>query len=52
MIAQTIELLNTDTYYGQSELIEIAKGKYKLPVNLKEKTEQIKRSKAWQLRNK
>ena len=52
MIAQTIELLNADTYYGKSELIEIAKGKYKLPVNLKETKEHLKRSKAWQLRNK
>lgn len=50
MIAQILELLNTDTYYGKSELIEIAKGKYKLPVNLKETKEHLKRKKQWRLR--
>lgn len=38
-----IELLNLDNFYGQSETIEIAKGKYKIPETLKEGIKQIKR---------
>ena len=38
-----IKLLNLDNFYGQTENIEIAKGKYKLPTTLKEGYEQIKR---------
>jgi hypothetical protein len=40
-----IKLLNLDNFYGQTENIEIAKGKYKLPTSLKEGYEQIKRIK-------
>jgi len=38
-----IKLLNLDNFYGVSETIEIAKGKYKLSENLKEGIKQIKR---------
>ena len=38
-----IKLLNLDNFYGQTENIEIAKGKYKLPPTLKEGYKQIKR---------
>lgn len=38
-----IKLLNIDNFYGQTENIEIAKGKYKLPTSLKEGCKQIKR---------
>ena len=38
-----IKLLNIDNFYGETENIEIAKGKYKLPTTLKEGIKQIKR---------
>lgn len=38
-----IKLLNIDNFYGETENIEIAKGKYKLPTTLKEGYKQIKR---------
>lgn len=40
-----IKLLNIDNFYGQTENIEIAKGKYKLPETIKEGIKQIKRIK-------
>ena len=40
-----LKLLNVDNFYGCSEVIEIAKGKYKLAENLKEGIQQVKR--AW-----
>ena len=40
-----IKLLNIDNFYGETENIEIAKGKYKLPTTLKEGIKQIKRIK-------
>jgi len=48
MIARILELLATNEFYGQSELIEIAKGKNKLEHTLKGKREQLKRAKQWQ----
>jgi hypothetical protein len=36
MITQIIQLLNQSYYYNSSDLVEIAKGKYKLPENIKE----------------
>lgn len=39
-----IKLLNIDNFYGETENIEIAKGKYKLPTTLKEGIKQIKRA--------
>ena len=48
MIKTILELLSTNEYLGQSELIEIAKGKYQLTTDLKGKRRQKKREKAWQ----
>jgi len=38
-----IKLLALDNYYGVSETIDTAKGKYKIPLTLKEGLDQIKR---------
>ncbi len=38
-----LKLLNVDNFYGVSEIIEIAKGKYKMPETLKEGFKQVKR---------
>ncbi len=38
-----IKLLNMGDFYGESETIEIAKGKYKLATTIKEGIKQIKR---------
>jgi hypothetical protein len=43
-----IDLLQMDEWYGVSENIEIAKGKYKLESTIKEKKKQQLRLKAWQ----
>lgn len=43
MIKLLIETLQLDDHYGQSELIEIAKGKYELPTTWKQTFKQIKR---------
>ena len=40
-----IKLLNIENFYGETENIEIAKGKYKLPESIKEGIKQIKRIK-------
>ena len=45
MIKLIIELLKTDTFYGVSYNIDVAKGKYKSPTTLKEMKETIKHSK-------
>jgi len=50
MIQQILDLLQIDDFYGKSELIDIAKGKFKMPMSYKEKKEQVKRKKAWQLK--
>lgn len=47
MIEQLLELLAQEDWYGVSKNIDIAKGKYKMPKNLKEKKEQVKREQAW-----
>ena len=44
-----LKLLNVDEFYGESESIEIAKGKNKLPETLKEGFKQIKRNRRWQI---
>ena len=46
MINAILELLNSNEFYGMDELIEIAKGKYKLPMSIREAKEQRKREKA------
>ena len=48
MIEQILELLASDEFYGVSENIDIAKGKYKIPKTVKEVNEKRKRAKSWQ----
>ncbi len=43
MIEKIIELLAIDEFYGQSELIDIAKGKYKIQNTIVDKYKQKKR---------
>tara|TARA_R110000868_G_scaffold158351_1_gene386416 strand:- start:1494 stop:1643 length:150 start_codon:yes stop_codon:yes gene_type:complete len=43
MIKLILEMLQLDEHYGQSETIEIAKGKYELPTTWKQTFKQIKR---------
>ena len=43
MIKLIIELLQMDDHYGQSEIIEIAKGKYELHTTWSRTFKQIKR---------
>jgi len=48
MIKNILELLALQEHYGQSENIEIAKGKYQLVKTWKQGFEQIKRQ--WKIR--
>ena len=48
MIKNILELLALEKHYGQSQVIEIAKGKYQLPKTFKQGFEQIKRQ--WKIR--
>ena len=48
MIKNIIDLLNTNHFYGVSERVEIAKGRYALPTTWKETFKWIKR--IWQRR--
>jgi len=48
MIKQIIDLLKTDNFYGVSEEIEIAKGRYKAPETIKEGINNVKRTLQWQ----
>jgi hypothetical protein len=43
MIKDVIQLLNSDYFYGGTETIEIAKGKYELKNSIKEAYKQGKR---------
>tara|TARA_R110001606_G_scaffold395449_1_gene567761 strand:- start:9342 stop:9500 length:159 start_codon:yes stop_codon:yes gene_type:complete len=52
MIENILELLSLEEWMGQSENIEIAKGKYKIPLTIKAKRKQLKRQKEWQLKSK
>ena len=45
-----LKLLNISDYYGKSEIIEVAKGKHKLPETLKENYKLYKREILWQLK--
>jgi hypothetical protein len=49
MIRDIIDLLNTGDYYGQSENIDIAKGKYEIPNTWSDTFKNIKR-RLWQIR--
>jgi len=48
MIQKILELLALDDFYGQSEIIEIAKGKNQIPKTWKKGIKQIKRQ--WKIR--
>ena len=48
MIKEILNLLMLDNHYGQSETIEIAKGKYELPSSWDKGINQIKRLIKWQ----
>jgi len=47
MIKLILEMLQLDEHYGQSETIEIAKGKYELNNSFKKGFKQIKRQYKW-----
>lgn len=47
MIELMFQLLRSDKHLGQSEVIDIARGKYKLPLTIKDKRKQVEISKAW-----
>lgn len=48
MIKNILELLALNEHYGQSEVIEIAKGKYKIITSWRQGFEKIKRQ--WKIR--
>lgn len=48
MIGILTKILSIDDFYGVSDTIDTAKGKNKLPQNIKEGWQQYKRKKAWQ----
>jgi len=48
MIKHILELLSLHEHYGHSEIIEIAKGKYKLVTSWKQGFEQVKRK--WKIK--
>ncbi len=48
MIKEILNLLMLDNHYGQTETIEIAKGKYELPNSWSKGFNQIKRIIKWQ----
>ena len=48
MIKEILNLLMLDSHYGQSETIEIAKGKYEFPNSWAKGFNQIKRIIKWQ----
>jgi len=50
MIQSIFEMLRMYDHLGKSEYIDIAKGKYKLPIGLKEKAKQTKIEKAWNVK--
>lgn len=50
MIKNVIKLLKTQDFYGESEIIEIAKGRYKIPETWTEVVKNIKRQVRWRLR--
>jgi hypothetical protein len=48
MIRNILDLLQLDEFYGKTENIEIAKGKYQLPTSVKHSIKQGKRKALWQ----
>lgn len=51
MIKSIIDMLQIDDFYGQSEAIDIAKGKYKIPMTIKDMKKQLTRERKSRLRN-
>jgi hypothetical protein len=49
MIENILSVLNTGNYYGVSERVDIAKGKYQIPTTWKDTWKYIKRT-IWQKR--
>ena len=49
MIRNLIDLLNTSEHYGVSENVDIAKGRYEIPLTWKDAFKNIKR-RIWQIR--
>lgn len=47
MLGIVLDILAMDDFYGESEEIDIAKGKNKLTTSFKEGWKQYKRKKAW-----
>lgn len=47
MIELMYQLLRSDKHLGQSETIDIARGKYKLPLTIKEKRKQKEIENGW-----
>ena len=43
MLNTIIQLLKTDNFYAQSEIVDIAKGKYKYTTSVRESYKQAKR---------
>jgi len=50
MIELILQMLTINEFEGQSELIDIAKGKHKIQDTVKGIARQQKRAKAWRLR--
>jgi len=50
MIDLIFQLLRADRHVGRSEVIDIARGKYKLPLTLKEKAKQKELENGWKKR--
>ena len=50
MIDNILTLLSLDDWHGESEFIDIAKGKYKAPETWKETFKNTKRRVKWQLK--
>ena len=47
MIQEVFKLIKLSDYYGDSEVIDVAKGKYKIPQTFIEAYKQFKRDLAW-----
>jgi|LakMenEpi03Aug12_release.lakeMendotaPanAssembly.Ray.scaffolds.fasta_scaffold659305_2 hypothetical protein len=50
MIDEILQLLKLSDYYGCHEIIDVAKGQYKMPNTINESVKQKKRKAAWKKR--
>ncbi len=50
MIQNILELLRLNDYYGEHDLIDVAKGRYEYPNTYREVLRSLKRSMKWQLK--